>query len=140
MPHAPNRIAVAQIKAQTTRKFLNVGGYADFSPAAPRAGNVNMKWRGDSGTLEFGGGVDTRPLIQFKGVPMLKNLPIGGRFELRDFYSGQPHYGVATQGDFQNNLAFTGGIVDSILGVFFRRQSRSRTRRLKSLPYLETMD
>ena len=63
MPHAPNRMAVAQIKAQTTRKFLNVGGYADFSPAAPRPGNVNMKGQGDSGTLELAGGVYTRPLI-----------------------------------------------------------------------------
>ena len=50
------------------------GGYADFSPAATKNGNVNVKGRGDSDTLEFGGGVDTRPLIQFKGVPLLKKL------------------------------------------------------------------
>jgi hypothetical protein len=87
------------------------GGYADFSPASPKAGNVDVKGRGNSGTFEFGGGVDTRPLIQFKGVPLLKDLPIGGRFEVRDFYSGQPHYGVATRGNYQNNIAFTGGLL-----------------------------
>lgn len=70
-----------------------------------------MKGRGDSGTLESGGGVDTRPLIQFKGVPLLKNLPIGGRFEVQDFYSGQPHYGVETRRNLQNNVAFTGGLL-----------------------------
>jgi len=87
------------------------GGYADFAPASPKSGNVNVKGQGDSGTLEFGGGVDTRPFIQFKGVPLLKNLPIGGRFEVRDFYSGQPHYGVDTRGTLQNNLVFTGGLL-----------------------------
>ena len=87
------------------------GGYADFAPASPKSGNVNVKGQGDSGTLEFGGGVDTRPIIQFKGVPLLKNLPIGGRFEVRDFYSGQPHYGVDTRGTLQNNLVFTGGLL-----------------------------
>jgi hypothetical protein len=87
------------------------GGYANFTPASPKSGTVNVKGQGDSGTLEFGGGVDTRPLIQFKGVPLLQNLPIGGRFEVRDFYSGQPHYGVETQGSRQNNLTFTGGLL-----------------------------
>lgn len=87
------------------------GGYADFSPASPRAGNVDVKGQGNTGALEFGGGVDTWSLIQFKGVPLLRNLPIGGRLEVRDFYSGQPHYGVETRGDFQNSLAFTGGLL-----------------------------
>ena len=66
-----------------------------------------MKGQGNSGTLEFGGRVDTRPLIQFKGVFLLRNLPIGGRFEVRDFYSGQPHYCVETSGNLQNNLPVT---------------------------------
>jgi hypothetical protein len=70
-----------------------------------------VKGQGNTGTLEFGGGVDTRRLIQFKGVPLLKNLPIGGRLEVRDFYSGQPHYGIDTLGDFQNNLVFSGGLL-----------------------------
>jgi hypothetical protein len=104
-----------KVKFNSTRTFqpwLSFGGgYADFSPASPKSGTVNVKGQGDSGTLEFGGGVDTRPLIQFKGVPLLQNLPIGGRFEVRDFYSGQPHYGVETQGNRQNNLTFTGGLL-----------------------------
>jgi hypothetical protein len=87
------------------------GGYADFSPASPRSGNVNVKGQGNTGTLELGGGVDTRPLIQFKGVPLLKNLSIVARLEVRDFYSGQPHYGIDTLGDFQNNLVFSGGLL-----------------------------
>jgi hypothetical protein len=104
-----------KVKFNSTRAFqpwLSFGGgYADFAPASPKSGNVNVKGQGDSGTLEFGGGVDTRPFIQFKGVPLLKNLPIGGRFEVRDFYSGQPHYGVDTRGTLQNNLVFTGGLL-----------------------------
>jgi hypothetical protein len=32
------------------------GGYAVFSPASPKVGNVNVKGQGKSGTLEFGGG------------------------------------------------------------------------------------
>ena len=104
-----------KVKFNSTRTFqpwLSFGGgYADFAPASPKSGNVNVKGQGDSGTLEFGGGVDTRPFIQFKGVPLLKNLPIGGRFEVRDFYSGQPHYGVDTRGTLQNNLVFTGGLL-----------------------------
>ena len=104
-----------KLKFNSTRTFqpwLSFGGgYADFSPASPKSGNVSVKGQGDSGTLEFGGGVDTRPLIQFKGVPLLKNLPVGGRFEVRDFYSGQPHYGVDTHGALQNNLVFTGGLL-----------------------------
>jgi hypothetical protein len=49
-----------------------------LSPASPRAGNVDVKGQGNTGTLVFGGGVDTRPLIQFMSVPLLKDLPIGG--------------------------------------------------------------
>jgi hypothetical protein len=104
-----------KVKFNSTRTFqpwLSFGGgYANFTPASPKSGSVNVKGQGDSGTIEFGGGVDTRPLIQFKGVPLLQNLPIGGRFEVRDFYSGQPHYGVETQGSRQNNLTFTGGLL-----------------------------
>jgi hypothetical protein len=50
-------------------------------------------------------------LIQFRRVALLKGLPIGGRFETRDFYSGHPHYGVGTRGDYQNSLAFTAGLL-----------------------------
>ena len=97
---------------RTLQPWLSFGGgYADFAPASPKSGNVNVKGQGDSGTLEFGGGVDTQPLIQFKRVPLLRSLPIGGRLEVRDFYSGQPHYGVGTSGDYQNNLTFSGGLL-----------------------------
>ena len=87
------------------------GGYANFTPASPRSGTVNVTGQGSSGTLEFGGGVDTKPLIHLKGVPVLRDLPIGARIEVRDFYSGQPRYGVETQGTLQNNVAFTGGLL-----------------------------
>jgi hypothetical protein len=87
------------------------GGYADFAPAEPRNGLVNVSGHGNSGTLEFGGGVDTRPLITLSKVPLVGALPVGARFEVRDFYSGKPDYGVPTVGNLQNNVSFTGGLV-----------------------------
>jgi hypothetical protein len=30
---------------------------------------------------------------------------------VRDFYSGQPNYGVHSDSSFQNNVAFTGGLL-----------------------------
>ncbi len=86
------------------------GGYADFSPAQPRAGGVNVAGAGNTGTLEFGGGLDTKPLV-LKGVPLIGALPIGGRVEVRDFYSGQPNYGVPTEGTRQNSVVLTGGLL-----------------------------
>jgi hypothetical protein len=87
------------------------GGYADFSPRQPRSGNVNVTGAGNSGTLEFGGGVDTKPLIRLSGIPVVGKLPIGARLEVRDFYSGQPNYGVPTSGSLQNNVVLTGGLL-----------------------------
>jgi len=87
------------------------GGYADFSPAQPRSGSAVVSGSGSSGTLEFGGGVDTKPLVRLKGIPVVGQLPIGARFEVRDFYSGQPNYGVRTNSTLQNNIVFTGGLV-----------------------------
>lgn len=87
------------------------GGYADFSPAQPRSSSVVVSGSGSSGTLEFGGGVDTKALVRIKGVPVVGQLPIGTRFEVRDFYSGQPNYGVRTNSTLQNNIVFTGGLV-----------------------------
>jgi hypothetical protein len=87
------------------------GGYADFSPAQPRAGGVNVAGAGSTGTLEFGGGLDTKPLVHLKGVPLIGVLPIGGRVEVRDFYSGQPNYGVPTDGTRQNSVVLTGGLL-----------------------------
>lgn len=87
------------------------GGYADFSPAQPRAGGVNVAGAGSTGTLEFGGGLDTKPLVHLSGIPLIGTLPIGARFEVRDFYSGQPNYGVPTDSSLQNSLVFTGGLL-----------------------------
>lgn len=84
------------------------GGYADFAPAQPRSGSVNVSGTGNSGTFEFGGGVDTKPLFH---LPLAGRLPIGARAEVRDFYSGQPDYGLATTSSRQNNVVFTGGLV-----------------------------
>jgi hypothetical protein len=87
------------------------GGYADFAPASPRSGNVDVSGTGNSGTLEFGGGVDTKPFTQLKGLPLIGRLPIGARAEVRDFSSGQPDYGLPTTSSRQNNVLFTGGLV-----------------------------
>lgn len=87
------------------------GGYADFAPAEPRVGNVNVSGSGHTGTLEFGGGVDTRPFLRLKGLPLVGQLPIGARAEVRDFFSGQPNYGLPTTSSQQNNVLFTGGLV-----------------------------
>jgi hypothetical protein len=87
------------------------GGYADFAPSQPRDGLVHVAGQGHSGTLEFGGGVDTQPLLHLKGLPLIGELPIGTRLEVRDFYSGQPNYGVPTKGGRQNNISFAGGLL-----------------------------
>ena len=104
-----------KIKLNATGTFqpwlLFGGGYANFAPAQPRTGSVKVTGQGSTGTLEFGGGVDTRPLVRLKGIPKIGTLPIGARFEVRDFYSGQPKYGVPSNGSFQNNVSFTGGLV-----------------------------
>jgi hypothetical protein len=87
------------------------GGYGDFAPAQPRAGGVNVAGVGNTGTLEFGGGLDTKPLVRLRGLPLIGKLPIGARLGVRDFYSGQPNYGVRTDGNRQNSLVFTGGLL-----------------------------
>lgn len=87
------------------------GGYANSSPARPRVGDVDVSGAGSTETLEFGGGVDTKPVIQLCGIPFIGKLPIAGRFEVRDFYSGQPSYGVSSSGSRQNTVALTGGLL-----------------------------
>ena len=59
----------------------------------------------------FGGGVDTKPILRLKGLPLIGELPIGGRFEVRGFYSGQPNYGLPSSGSRQNTVSFTGGLL-----------------------------
>ena len=86
------------------------GGYADFAPKQPQTGNVDVTGSGSTGALVFGGGVDTKPLIHLN-IPVLGSLPIGARFEVRDFLSGQPNYGVPTTSSLQNNATLTGGLL-----------------------------
>ena len=51
------------------------GGYADFSPAQPRAGGVNVAGAGSTGTLEFGGGLDTKPVVRLKRHSLDRSSP-----------------------------------------------------------------
>ena len=80
------------------------GGYARFLEKAPAAAS-SFKPGTNTGTLEFGGGIDTRTVVHFL------RIPIGFRVEVRDFYSGQPNYNQKVIGNLQNNLAFTGGLL-----------------------------
>jgi len=87
------------------------GGYANFAPAAPAVPLTQVAGGGSTGTFEFGGGIDTKPFITLHRLPVLGELPIGSRFEVRDFYSGVPNYGVTVSSGFQNQIAFTGGLL-----------------------------
>jgi hypothetical protein len=80
------------------------GGYARFLEAAP-AGVTGFQRGTNTGTLVFGGGLDTPTVIRPLGVP------VGFRVELRDFYSGSPNYGQRIRGGRQHNVAFTGGLL-----------------------------
>jgi len=80
------------------------GGYARFLEKAPPA-TQSFRPGTNTGTLMFGGGVDTRAVLHvFK-------IPIAFRVEVRDFYSGLPNYNLKVTGNLQNNLAFTGGLL-----------------------------
>ena len=80
------------------------GGYARFREAAP-VNTTSFNQGTNTGTFVFGGGLDTRPVLH------VLRIPIGFRFEIRDFYSGQPNYNQKTTGNLQNNVAFTGGLL-----------------------------
>jgi len=80
------------------------GGYARFSAASP-ANVPSFRGASNSGALEFGGGIDTKPIVH-----VLK-LPIGIRLAVRDFYSGTPNYNQTLSNDRQNNVAYTGGLL-----------------------------
>jgi hypothetical protein len=80
------------------------GGYARFLSAQPTAAAVFERGR-NTGTFEFGGGVDTHTVLHvFK-------IPIGFRLEVRDFYSGLPNYNIKVTSNLQNNVAFTAGLL-----------------------------
>jgi hypothetical protein len=80
------------------------GGYARFLSTVPPAATTFERGR-NTGTFEFGGGVDTHSVFHvFK-------IPIGFRLEVRDFYSGLPDYNVKVTGNLQNNVAFSAGLL-----------------------------
>jgi len=80
------------------------GGYARFRESAP-TGSTSFRPGTNTGTFEFGGGIDTRNVVR------LLRIPIGFRFEVRDFYSGVPNYNRQIDASRQNNVAFTGGLL-----------------------------
>jgi hypothetical protein len=57
------------------------GGYARFRETAPTA-STSFKPGTNTGTLEFGAGIDPCSVVH------VLRIPIGFRFEVRDFYSG----------------------------------------------------
>jgi len=80
------------------------GGYARFLEKRP-AGAPSFAPGTNTGTLVYGGGVDTRPVLR------VFRVSIGFRAEVRDFYSGTPNYHQAVEGDLQHNVVFTGGLL-----------------------------
>jgi hypothetical protein len=80
------------------------GGYARFLSSQPPTATVFERGR-NTGTFEFGGGVDTHTVFH------VVRIPIGFRLEVRDFYSGLPNYNVKVTGSLQNNVAFTAGLL-----------------------------
>ena len=85
--------------------WLSFGvGYARFRETTP-SGSTSFQPGTNTGTFEFGGGIDTRNVVR------LLRIPIGFRFEVRDFYSGVPNYNRQIDASRQNNVAFTGGLL-----------------------------
>jgi hypothetical protein len=80
------------------------GGYARFLEKAPSA-STSLRPGTNTGTFEFGAGIDTRSVVR------VLRIPIGFRFEVRDFYSGLPNYNRPINASLQNNVAFTGGLL-----------------------------
>ncbi len=86
------------------------GGFTRFLEKAPAAGTAPgtgaaFRPGTNTGTLEFGAGLDTRTVVR------LLRIPIGFRFEARDFYSGLPNYNRKINSNLQNNVAITGGLL-----------------------------
>lgn len=80
------------------------GGYARFREAPPSTAPA-FAGGSNTGTLVFGGGVDTRPLLHIHGIPL------GSRIEVRDFYSGTPNYLLKPRSGLQNSVVYTGGLL-----------------------------
>lgn len=81
------------------------GGYTRFLSSTPTAAPATFEPGRNTGTFEFGGGLDTRTVFH------VAKIPIGFRVEVRDFYSGLPDYNVKISRSLQNNVAFTGGFL-----------------------------
>jgi hypothetical protein len=80
------------------------GGYARYRESAPPAA-IAFRVGTNTGTLEFGGGIDTGT------VHRVWKVPLGFRLEVRDFYAGQPNYNFPVSGSMQHNVVFTGGLL-----------------------------
>ena len=78
------------------------GGYALFEQSVNRLdGNPNTAPRfNDRGALAFGGGLDVR-VWRF----------VAARWEVRDFYSGNPAFNVPITGGGLHNIVAGGGLV-----------------------------
>ncbi len=59
------------------------GGYARFLEQPPSSGSFRPGT--NTGTFEIGAGIDTRTVVR------VIKIPVGFRFEVRDFYSGFPN-------------------------------------------------
>ena len=82
--------------------FLLGGGYTRYAESAPPGG---LRAATNTGALEFGGGIDTAPVCR------VWKIPVGFRLEVRDFYTGHPHYNLPVSGNLQHSIVFTGGLL-----------------------------
>jgi hypothetical protein len=82
------------------------GGYARLTPFGQTSSTtaVDLKGTHNTGSLEFGGGIDTAPIVH------VFRIPIGVRLEVRDFYSGTPNFNAQLDGRL-NSVAYTGGLL-----------------------------
>jgi hypothetical protein len=80
------------------------GGYTRFHEASP-IGDTSFQAGTNTGNLEFGGGIDTAPIIH------VFRIPLGARIEVRDFYSGTPNFNGQLSGSRLNTVSYTGGLL-----------------------------
>ena len=80
------------------------GGYTRFREASP-VGVTSFQGGTNTGNLEFGGGIDTAPIIH------VFRIPIGVRLEVRDFYSGTPNVNAQLSSSRLNTITYTGGLL-----------------------------
>ena len=80
------------------------GGYARFLEKKPVSAPGFVPGT-NTGTLVFGGGIDTSTAFR------VLRVPIGFRAEVRDFYSGSPNYNQPAGGSLQHNVILSGGLL-----------------------------